>query len=172
MARTSQAKQTFVNKMILRIIPKEDTIIHMKKNYLGVALGVLIAFGVLALAFIYLRPQKDSKKVAPPLAQPTQSATSQTVAPPTGQVIIRLTTNGFYPAKTTIKSNTRLIWVNDTDKKATVNADDHPTHTKYPLLNLGEFDKGQAVQTVLKEKGTYTYHNHLAPSVKGTIVVE
>lgn len=143
----------------------------MNKSYLGGTIGILIAFGLLAAGFFFLLP-KNSSKSEVPLVTPTKSPLSKSEPLPGQQIIIKITTAGFYPATTTVKPNTRIVWTNETDKKATVNSDDHPTHTKYPILNLGEFGKGQAVQTVLKTKGTYHYHNHLSPSEKGTIVVE
>jgi plastocyanin len=145
----------------------------MNKRYLGIGIGAIIAFGILALAFTVILPKNNEKKTATPVAAPTNAPQTDTTSQgPRAQIIIRLTNGGFYPASTTIKPNTRIVWVNDTEDKATVNSDDHPTHAKFKLLNLGEFDKGQAIQTILSESGTYTYHNHLSPEVKGTIIVQ
>jgi len=85
---------------------------------------------------------------------------------------INASDTGFQPDKVTIKAGTRVIWISSSSKTVSVASDDHPTHQKYPPLNLGAFEKGSSVQLVFDKPGTYTYHNHLNPSMKGTIVVE
>lgn len=86
--------------------------------------------------------------------------------------MIDLTDQGFSPQSIKIKPGTRVIWTNKTNGPATVNSDNHPTHLLYPFLNLGEFDPDTSVQVVFEEPGTYTYHDHLNPSRKGTVEVE
>ncbi|OGH15046.1 MAG: hypothetical protein A2860_01415 [Candidatus Levybacteria bacterium RIFCSPHIGHO2_01_FULL_37_33] len=80
--------------------------------------------------------------------------------------------SGFDPKTITIKTGTRVIWLNKSGGGATVNSAVHPTHQVYPPLNLGEFPDGSSVQLVFDKLGTYKYHNHLNPSQTGTVVVE
>lgn len=85
---------------------------------------------------------------------------------------ITLTQDGFKPNSLAVKSGTRVIWLNKSGKTGTVNSEPHPAHTLYPVLQLGSFEDGSSVQTVFDKTGTYTYHNHLNPSQKGTVIVE
>lgn len=85
---------------------------------------------------------------------------------------INATDSGFEPNKVTIKKGTRVMWTSSSSKTVAVASDDHPTHQKYPPLNLGAFEKGSSVQLVFDKEGTYTYHDHFNPNNKGTIVVE
>ncbi|MBI2031391.1 MAG: cupredoxin domain-containing protein [Candidatus Levybacteria bacterium] len=85
---------------------------------------------------------------------------------------INATDSGFEPNKVTIKTGTRVLWTSSSDKTVAIASDDHPTHQKYPPLNLGGFEKGSSVQLVFDKPGTYTYHDHLNPNNKGTVVVE
>lgn len=100
----------------------------------------------------------------------------QTAATPTPglpkETTVRYTTNGFSPQEVHIKVGNAVRWTNETADTATVNSDDHPTHRKFPEMNLGEFQKDQTLVHVFTKPGKYTYHNHLNPSQKGTVVVE
>ena len=64
-------------------------------------------------------------------------------------------------------------------------SDDHPTHTKYPGTDNAKcgtgavmFDSCEPIkffkswEFTFNEKGTWEFHDHLDPEVKGTIVVE
>lgn len=88
------------------------------------------------------------------------------------EATVEVTENGFDPASVTVKVGAEVEWENKTNATANVSSDDHPTHKLYPLLNLGSFDKGKSVSVVFDKAGTYTYHNHLSPSMTGTVVVE
>lgn len=87
-------------------------------------------------------------------------------------VTITVTSNGFSPDTVTVKPNTIITWINKSGKTATVNSDNHPTHLEYPPLNLGEFKNGSSVQLTFDKAGTFTYHNHVNPDQKGTVIVQ
>lgn len=87
--------------------------------------------------------------------------------------VINLTPSGFVPQTLMVAPGTRITWINQTNATATVNSDDHPTHLKWPWLNLGNFGPGSSLSTVFPtEPGTYTYHDHFHPQFKGSIVVK
>jgi len=87
-------------------------------------------------------------------------------------VIVNETDAGFEPDSITVKLNSRINWVNKTDKTISINSDDHPTHKLYPKINFGEVQSGGSVSTILDKAGTYTYHDHYIPTRTGKIVVE
>lgn len=104
----------------------------------------------------------------------TQPQTTTTTNPNTQEksVTVKLDKTGFNPASVDVGVGTRVVFINESGEVATVNSDDHPTHTKFPFLNLGEFGNGSSVQAIFDKAGTFTYHNHLNPSQKGTVVVK
>lgn len=128
----------------------------------------LVVIIVVVFAGFALYKNQTAKTTTENSAEPTQAATP-TNAP---QVSVILTQNGFEPKELKIKAGTRVIWANKSGGSATVSSDDHPTHLLYPILNLGEFSNGSSLQAIVASPGTYTYHNHLNPDQKGTIVAE
>jgi plastocyanin len=85
---------------------------------------------------------------------------------------VSLTTSGFQPQTLTIKSGTRIIWVNNSGATGTVNSDSYPTNLLYPFLNFGQFKSGSSFSTVLNKAGTFTYYNFLNPDQRGKIIVK
>ena len=103
----------------------------------------------------------------------TSSSQTQAVAPLPQINTVSLTKNGFSPEKITIKKGTAVKWINNSGTdKASVNSDDYPTNTRFPELNLGQFNEGSSVAHIFTTTGTYTYHNQFNPKQTGTIIVE
>ena len=86
--------------------------------------------------------------------------------------MVTLTETGFSPETVTIKAGQKVTWNNKSGAAATVNSDIHPTHALYPPLNLNEFSNGESLELVFDKPGTYTYHDHLHPDRRGTVVVK
>lgn len=133
----------------------------MNKN-----LVLIIVFILILVGGVYFFTTKPSNK--------TQPATNpaQTLKLPEKSQGIVLTKSGFEPNEIKIKAKTLVIWVNKSVAAATVNSDNHPTHLLYPFLNLGEFANESSVQVKFDNPGRYTYHDHLNPGQKGTVIVE
>ena len=85
---------------------------------------------------------------------------------------VTLTSSGFQPQTLTIKSDTRIVWINRSGTVGTVNSDNYPTNLLYPFLNFGQFKNGSSFSTIFKKSGTYTYYNFSNPSQKGKIIVQ
>ncbi len=101
------------------------------------------------------------------------SAAMQATTAPQSKTTITYTSSGFSPATLTIKAGDSVTFVNHATGDVQVNSDPHPTHTLYPMLNIGVITAGLSSDPVAFTKaGTYTYHNHLNPAQKGTIVVQ
>lgn len=113
-----------------------------------------------------------NKKSNQPSTQSQQPTTSMQDKQNIASVSITLTDTGFTPKDITVKTETRVIWINKSGKNATVSSADHPTHQVYPRLNLGEFGDSSSVQLVFDEKGVYGYHNHYEAGENGTVTVE
>jgi plastocyanin len=150
----------------------------MNKNIL-IALIVIV---VLAAGFVMV---KNSSKTQPAgtanqtqtptaMTEPSKAMKASVSATPEAmsQNTVTLTADGFSPATVTIKKGDKVVWVNKSGDTATVNSDNHPTHLLYPMLNLGSFNDGEKLELVFDKAGKYTYHDHLHPSRRGTVVVE
>ncbi len=85
---------------------------------------------------------------------------------------ITLTSQGFSPSTLTVSKGAKVVWVNNSGSTASINSNPHPTHTDYPLLNLGQVTDGESVELTFPKSGTYGYHNHLNPTETGTVIVE
>lgn len=132
----------------------------------GIIVLVLIGAGLLLTS-------RSTKEKTLPVENTTSTIPSPSVTDPASQIpIIDVTEAGYKPATLTVSVGTRVNWVNKTSKKVTVHSADHPTHLKFPFLNLGEFAPGGAVQTLFEKPGTFTYHNHYDSKMSGTVVVK
>ena len=94
---------------------------------------------------------------------------------------IEIISSGFSPKTLTISQGDAVTFVNKDTNKHWPASDPHPVHTAYP-------DKGGCIDSmfdachgliteeaftfIFNQKGTWNYHNHLNPGVKGKIVVQ
>lgn len=144
-------------------------------NKLAIIFIILIVLGVSVEAALLLKiftfPKDFSFINLGPVTE--LKVDTQNIAPAGGKVIsISLTKDGFNPKSITAGLGDKLIWTNNTTSPTTVNSDTHPIHDLYPFLNLGEFQPGQTVRIIMRQIGTFRYHNHLNPSQTGTITVK
>jgi LPXTG-motif cell wall-anchored protein len=70
----------------------------------------------------------------------------------------------FTPKTTTIAVGDKVTWVNDSDAKHTVDADDGS-------FDHGAFAKGASVSQTFTTAGTFAYHCDIHPYMHGTVVV-
>lgn len=153
----------------------------MSRNLI-VAVGVVILIAV-AGSFFYLQNEQDSESPTP---SPVSEATPNETATPTlgasasatpeamieEEASISATQNGFVPQTITVGSGTKVTWSNNSGVASNVSSDPHPSHTLWSFLNLGTFGNGQSISVVFDTPGTYTFHNHLTPTQRGTVIVE
>lgn len=126
-------------------------------------LGILIVLGLLIFGGVFYFLSKgagDTSQVSDPTTQLPKEAE------------VQVTTSGFVPSEVKIAAGSAVRWVNKANQTVTVNSDDHPTHRKFKELNLGEFAKDSTVVHIFTNPGTYTYHDHLHPTRKGTVIVQ
>ena len=146
----------------------------MNKILLAVAAVVVLLGGFLLLTN---NTKNSVTQTQTTTTQPTAAQASPTVNPTEAmmmeeETIVTLTADGFSPSTITVKTGTKVTWTNKTGGPATVDSDPHPVHTLWPFLNLGTFANGSTVSVTFDKAGTYTYHNHLNSSQKGTVVVQ
>ncbi|GEM_PF-786304 len=85
---------------------------------------------------------------------------------------ITITSSGFSPKNLTVKSGSAVTWKNSSGGTVEVASDPHPTHTDLPDLNSGSLANGASYTYTFSKLGTWGYHDHFDPTVKGTVVVE
>lgn len=92
------------------------------------------------------------------------------------EVIITFTDDGFSPAQVTVKSGGAIKWVNNSSAKVQAASDPHPTHTTNPEITDGDFvielAPGASSSVKITKSGTWGFHDHLKPAVRGKIVVQ
>ncbi len=116
-----------------------------------------------------------STEVMTESASPSSSDASMSGSPSDAmaQNTVTISANGFSPQTITIKAGDTVTWVNSDQALHQVNSDPHPTHTAYPPLNtVAQIPAGQQKSLTFPTAGKYGYHDHLDPSLRGTVVVE
>lgn len=87
------------------------------------------------------------------------------------ETVVAITSSGFSPAGVTIRAGGIVKWVNNDTSVNNVSSVVHPTHQVYPPLNLGNIQPGGSVSLKFPPAGTYKYHNHLKPTLTGSVTV-
>lgn len=88
-----------------------------------------------------------------------------------GKVVI-ITDMAFVPATVIINKGQKVTWKNDDLTVHNVASDPHPIHTDLPELASGNIQPGQSYSFVFNDTGNFSYHCHLHPEMKGTVVVK
>lgn len=92
---------------------------------------------------------------------------------PPNAVIIKMNSLDYTPNKITIKQGQTVTFVNESGEDRWPASNIHPTHLIYP-----EFDPkkpvptGQSWSFKFDKRGIWRMHDHLLPSITGTITVE
>lgn len=135
---------------------------------------------VLGLYFVLMylsgKPVNLSKSNKPLIILPgvnQKSITSPTSTVDANSVKIVFDGERFSPEKITIKAGTKITFVNSSKINLWPASDPHPLHTNYPELDSKKLVlPSEQVNFILSKVGTWTYHDHLMPNSKGTIVIE
>ncbi len=86
--------------------------------------------------------------------------------------IILMKNGSFEPSQLTVKVGSKVIFKNADDSQHWPASDFHPTHGIYP-----EFDSLEGIEPnsewafTFKNEGKWRFHDHLVPTMRGTIVV-
>ncbi len=71
----------------------------------------------------------------------------------------------FAPAEVTVKAGTKIVWTNQDDAN-------HQVHDDNGAFLSDIVGKGGTVEVDYSAPGTFTYHCHVHPNMKATIIVE
>lgn len=88
-------------------------------------------------------------------------------------VAVAITAGGtFSPAVITVKKGTTVIWTNSGSAMVQVASNPHPTHNDYPGFDSkSAIGAGETYAFTFDKAGSWGYHNHLNPTVMGTVIV-
>lgn len=131
---------------------------------------------ILAAGYYFLSSKNtanvSTQQVSTEAPSPTPQAASEG-AMMEKETIVKITSTGFSLKSVTIKVGESVTWQNGDSSSHTVNSDTHPTHTLFPILNqVGLIKSGEIKSVKFSAVGAYTYHDHLNPSLTGSVTVE
>ena len=96
-------------------------------------------------------------------------------------VVVEITENGFSPETVTISKGDVVVFMNKDSAPHWPASAVHPTHDEYPQKGgcggsafdaCREIGPGESYTFVFHYEGTWTYHDHLNPSIYGYVIVE
>src|SRR3989344_2814975 len=88
------------------------------------------------------------------------------------KVVVVYSDTGFSPAAVTVKKGTTVTYTNTSTSGMWVASAVHPTHQLLPGFDqLTSSAKGTSYNYTFEKIGTWKYHNHVAPSFTGNVVV-
>lgn len=114
-------------------------------------------------------PQATNAPISTDSASPSIATSDATI---TEQNLVNIFSNGFIPKSITIKLGDTITWTNVDTENHNVSSDNHPTHLLNPFLNLGMIKPSESKTLTPQKAGTFTYHDHLNPSLTGSITVQ
>lgn len=87
-------------------------------------------------------------------------------------VAVSITSSGSSPSTVTVKAGTVVTWTNSSGGDIRVASDPHPTHTDLPGLDSSTLANGDSYSFTFTKVGIWGYHDHLDPTVKGSVTVQ
>ena len=128
-----------------------------------VFLVIVVLVAVVVVGYVALRPKTTSAPAAPTTTAPTTLALAA----------VSITSGGFVPATITVHVNQGIVWTNNDTATHEVASDPYPTdnavagfNDTQPLATSDTFD------FIFSKAGTYTYHDNLHPTTRGTVIVK
>lgn len=141
-------------------IPRLLTRLRDRRNRLIVSFIVLSILLLLAVGLLVTKNNGPKPADKPPVATEQRN------------VEIEITSNGFIPAVVNVTKGTKVTWVNKDRKSHHVASNPHPEHTGTPGLDSRQPIGPDGTYSFTFDKpGTNNYHDHLSPTMNGTVVV-
>lgn len=105
-------------------------------------------------------------------ADGTSSEPSSTVAPVAKNVAVTIDGGVLNPVEVTINVGDSIVWLNKDTTVRKIASDPHPSHSALPELLSPDLAANQTYSFKFMTAGTWAYHDHLNPTLKGTVVVK
>ena len=135
--------------------------------------------------FFYSTDSSKTENSAATTTNETPSATSsaETSTPDkeeseesSGVNTITFSDSGYNPPSLTVKTGESVTWVNSSRSITQIGSASHPTHNINREITGNNFvielAPGESAKVQLTKTGEWGYHNHLRPSMTGTITVQ
>ncbi|MDO8451750.1 MAG: hypothetical protein Q7S76_02670, partial [bacterium] len=88
------------------------------------------------------------------------------------RTVITYSDSGFTPASVTVSVGTTVQFVNEAETGMWVASAVHPTHQLLPGFDeLTSVGRGGTYEYTFGKVGTWKYHNHMAPTKTGVVIV-
>lgn len=107
------------------------------------------------------------------LLLPGKPPSESIIEVPRHEATIEITKDGFIPATLSVPKGSRVTWINKDSKPHRVASNPHPDHN-----GLKGFDALDIIgpdgrySFIFDAVGSFGYHDHLNPTVNGTIIVK
>lgn len=89
------------------------------------------------------------------------------------RTVVTYSNAGFTPASVKVSAGTVVTFVNESTGVMWVASDPHPIHSLLPGFDQRtSVGKGGTYEYTFAKVGTWSYHNHMNTSSKGTVVVQ
>ncbi len=89
-----------------------------------------------------------------------------------GDVVVHVTDEGFEPRSLEVLAGDTVVFENAGREAHWPASDDHPMHTVYPEFDpLRPVEPGTEWSFTFDKPGTWKYHDHQGPNLKGEVVV-
>jgi plastocyanin len=153
---------------------RTNTIVIVVVAILVVVGGIVFATHKSASPAASTSPAANSNAAAttPPASGSSPAPATSASSDASADVTLHYTASGFSPASITVPAGHKFIVKNDSSATIQVDSDPHPQHTDNTQLNIGAIAPGSTGSATLTRTGTWGIHNHLNPSMRGTVVVQ
>lgn len=144
-------------------------------NFKYLLIGGVLLVAALGTFFFLSSQNSQPQQVNQGSQSQTQAITqqrSQTNIEPVATVEVLMVKDRFEPETLEIRKDTKVIFKNQDTVARWPASNLHPTHGIYPEFDPQEpVNPGSEWSFVFDKAGSWRYHDHLMPSIRGIIVV-
>ena len=139
----------------------------MKTTIIILAVAVVLGIG----AFLFFSgsgyaPYASTPTAETPAAPVTSAPTPAVIPPAPSAVTVDIKNFAFSPGTLTVKTGTKVTWINNDTAPHTVTSDSGT------FLNSATLSSGQSFSFAFTSAGSVDYHCRIHPMMKGAVVVE
>lgn len=132
-------------------------------------------------------PATENKEAVAPAKESAETSVKEQAAVPSGKNVVKMTSAGFSPRIVKIKVGETVTFLNADSQLHWPASVPHTHHNTYPGSNLAKcgtpeennifdacqgIEPGKAYTFKFDKGGEWGYHDHLAPGLVGSVVVE
>jgi plastocyanin len=147
----------------------------------NVIVPIVIIIILFALGVIFIKGQSKDEtsesitttENSPLTASPQASSALQEGNNTQSTTTVSYTASGFTPLTVSVKQGDTVTFTNATTTPMWIASDPHPTHTNYSGFDSGKsVGQGESYTFTFTKAGSWSYHNHMRSSDKGTVTVQ